>query len=102
MLVVKNSKSVCLAFFSFVLAYAAALRAQQREQRCMREMQRLDAHLLEDIGFRRQDDNVLVPITVDNADANNALVRSHRRQARLRSAFLVRRRQALRNRRSGP
>lgn len=102
MRVVKNSQSVCVAFLSVVFAYVAALRAQRREQQFLREMQRLDAHLLDDIGFRRQDDNVLVSLKSDNADANNALARNRRRQSRLKTAFLARRRQALRNGRSGP
>jgi hypothetical protein len=102
MLVVKNSQSLYHGFLRLFIACFAALREQRRREHFTREMQRLDAHLLADIGFRRQGDDGLVSLKSDRTDVNNALVRSHRRQVRLKTAFLARRRQALRNGRSGP
>jgi hypothetical protein len=101
MLVVKNSQSLYHGFLSLFITCFAALREQRRREHFAREMQRLDSHLLEDIGFRRQNDT-LVTLKSDSANTSNALARSHRRQVRLKTAFLARRRQALRNGRSGP
>ena len=102
MLVVKNSKSLYHGFLSLFIACVTALREQRRREHFAREIQRLDSHLLADIGFRRQGGDALVSLKSDSVDVSNALARSHRRQARLKAAFLVRRRQALRNGRSGP
>ena len=102
MLVVKNSKSLYHGFLSLFIACVTALREQRRKEHFVREMQRLDSHLLADIGFRRQGGDALVSLKSDSVDVSNALARSHRRQARFKTAFLVRRRQALRNGRSGP
>ena len=102
MLVVKNSRSLYNGFLTLFIAFFVALREQRRREHFFREMQRLDSHLLADIGFRRQGGGELVSLTSDNADANSALARTRRRQARLKAAFLVKRRRALRNGRSGP
>jgi hypothetical protein len=102
MLVVKNSQSLYRGFLRLFIVCFTALREQRRRDRFAREVQRLDPHLLADVGFLRQDDGELVSLKSDRANVNNALASSHRRQARLKTAFLVRRRQALRNGRSGP
>jgi hypothetical protein len=102
MLVVKNGKSLYHGFLSLFIACVTAFCEQRRREHFAREMQRLDSHLLADIGFRRQGGGALVSLKSDSVDVSNALARSHRRQARLKTAFLVRRRQALRNGRSGP
>ncbi|MFT6221791.1 MAG: hypothetical protein ACJA0C_001196 [Candidatus Endobugula sp.] len=102
MLVVKNSKSLYHGFLSLFIACVTALREQRRREHFTREMQRLDSHLLADIGFRRQGGDVLVSLKSESVAVSNALARGRRRQARLKAAFLVRRRQVLRNGRSGP
>ena len=66
--------------------------AARRRKASVRAMHRLDAHLLEDIGFRREGD-VLVPL---NPNHSNTAVRNHRRKVGLRCAFLVRRRRRMR------
>lgn len=102
MLTVKNRRSLPQAFFRLVLTYLAVLRERRQHAQFQQEMQRLDSHLLADVGFRLTDTQELVSLASDRANANIALANSHRRQARLKTAFLVRRRQLLRNGRSGP
>ncbi|MGS2716947.1 DUF1127 domain-containing protein [Eionea flava] len=102
MLAVKNRRSLPQSFFQVVLALLAVLRERRQRAQFQQEMQRLDPHLLADIGFRLTEGQELVSLESDRANANIALVNSHRRQARLKTAFLARRRQLLRNGRSGP
>lgn len=61
--------------------------AERKRKASMRAMCRLDAHLLEDIGFRREGD-ALVPL---RSSHDAVTVRNHRRKVRLRCAFLARR-----------
>jgi hypothetical protein len=106
MLVVRNCKSFYRNLYHgtvslFVVCFTA-LCEQRRRAQFTREMQRLDSHLLDDVGFRRQADGGVVSLTSESMDVSNALARSRRRQTRLKTAFLARRRQALRSGRSGP
>ena len=102
MLVIKNCRSFYQSLLQFIVAFLAAVDERKRQAEFHRDMQRLDAHLLADIGLRRTPDQEVV--SIDNGRVNTALALagSHRRQARLKTAFLVRRRQLLRNGRSGP
>jgi uncharacterized protein YjiS (DUF1127 family) len=114
MLVLKNSQfthqkrcsercqELLSLFVASVVMLSTSVRERRRKAQSLRDMQRLDAHLLADIGFRRQDGNALVALATDRANAGVALVNSQRRQTRLKAAFLVRRRQLLRSGRSGP
>jgi len=110
MLVLKNSRFThqkrYQELLQWVVTFAVMLRAPLRERRrkaqCLRDMQRLDAHLLADIGFRRQESDAYVTLASDHVSAGVALTNSQRRQTRLKAAFLVRRRQLLRNGRSSP
>lgn len=88
MLLSKIIKPFYGVFFSLLNQWSAYVR----KQRSIRAMERLDDHLLDDIGFCREDDE-LVPLK--NAQ-NGDLVRNHQRRVRLRGAFLVRQRRRLR------
>lgn len=68
--------------------------AYLRKQRSVRAMERLDDHLLRDIGFCREHNEIVPLHRVQNGD----LVRNHQRKVRLRCSFLVRRRQRRRRR----
>jgi uncharacterized protein YjiS (DUF1127 family) len=88
MCISKIITSICNLFLGLLNHWSAYVR----KQRSIRAMARLDDHLLDDIGFRREGDE-LVPLT---RSQNGDLVRNHKRKVRLRSAFLIRRRERVR------
>ncbi len=85
MLLITLVKSV----YTFIHRLIMTCFAHVRRQRSIRAMERLDDHLLKDIGFYREGDDI-------RSIKNGELVRNHRRKVRLRCAFLIRRRHRLR------
>lgn len=81
--------------FVVIARYIALWCARQRRQRSIHAMEQLDSHLLADIGFRREGDRY-VPLNDVTGENCSVSVRHHRRKARLRCSFLVRRRERLR------
>ena len=72
------------------------------KKRSIRQMQQLDDCLLDDIGFRRNEQGVIVPATTKRITEQNKLHLEQRRKTRFRYAYLIRRRRReLRRRLSG-
>jgi uncharacterized protein YjiS (DUF1127 family) len=88
MFISKIINTLCGLFLGLLNQWSA----YASKQRSIRAMERLDDHLLDDIGFRRDGDRLIPLKSAQNGD----LVRSHKRRVRLRSAFLIRRRQRVR------
>jgi uncharacterized protein YjiS (DUF1127 family) len=87
MFIVRLIKSI----FVFIAQQITMYQANCRREASIRAMSRLDAHLLDDIGFRKEGDE-LIPLDPHRSDVS---VRQHRRKVRLRCAFLVRRRRRI-------
>ncbi len=80
--------------YSFFYRSFNSWLARNRKQRSIDALYKLDDYLLDDVGLRRQGDDI---VPIDSA-VQGGIIRNHRRKVRLRCAFLVRRRQRRRRR----
>ncbi len=86
-------KTLLQTAFSLCAYMAYRWSAYVRRQRSIRAMERLDAHLLNDIGFCRKEGKLVALKPMAHANT----VRNDRRKTRLRCAFLLRRRRLKRD-----
>lgn len=74
--------------YFFICRQLVSLMNDYQRKTMLKAMAHLDDHLLDDIGYRREGDQ-LIPLDESKMSVS---VRNHRRKVRLRHAFLVRRR----------